>query len=372
MRRVTSPFRLRNIVIGMALVTGLATGACSQPRSETTPKLPTTQLVDSSRAWDSVAWTSEGLFVLEKDLRARARSALLRFDPESGMAEPVELLPPSSCPKIFIRSLGVSSAGRLLGAFDCLPILNLGIAEIDPSSGRVRVLIEHLPGVGPPAWDEASRSGVTAIDSAICSTLLFYAADRGQVHSDGVIGNPPNAWDVDAYWKNNTEHPQASGIGDCEDPAAGGLLRKPALSQDGVTLAFFASTEAIGRHGRGRTDSNYELWTSTANGSDAQKRVDDVQHPRFTTWSPSGQCLLFEAELRGDYGLWVWGPTLEATPILDGEFLNAAWSPDGARILALQQDPNDDTRSYAELVDVARSPALSQCASRSSAESHRG
>jgi hypothetical protein len=123
---------------------------------------------------------------------------------------------------------------------------------------------------------------------------------------------------------------------DCRDTGRAGY---PAISGDG-TVAFLASTRAIGRDGPARLTVPMELFLMRPGESPARQPVS-VTNPGGIAWSPSGEELVVGGvDASGMTGVWLYRPETQAiVQVSDEPLRHLSWSSDGDRVVGVRGDP---------------------------------
>ena len=123
-------------------------------------------------------------------------------------------------------------------------------------------------------------------------------------------------------------------------PAAGGVAeavtnpldeaRYPDWSPDGRRIAFQAYTE-----------SNFHIWSISADGSDLRQHTSGGFDDREPSWSPAGDHILFASDRNGNFDLYridLSSGTEEQLTTSPAEDYFPVWSPDGSRIAFVRND----------------------------------
>lgn len=103
-----------------------------------------------------------------------------------------------------------------------------------------------------------------------------------------------------------------------------GLDQLPSWSPDGTTIAFASSR-----------DDNYDIYTTSGDGSGRTNLTSDPARDAFPTWSPGGERIAFASDRDGDWEIYVMNADGSGqVPITSdaGTDVHPAWSPDGTRI----------------------------------------
>lgn len=136
-----------------------------------------------------------------------------------------------------------------------------------------------------------------------------------------------------------------------------GIARVPSWSPDGKWVAFWASTDVIGRDGLARARGSYGLYLldpTTLKSSQRLEKVRNMPNSQGLVWSPNSQWLVFDALVQGKEGLWLvslTGDTLHfIDPIRGGNFNGWAWLND-QEVIATWCHP-EKTPGQCDQVDV--------------------
>jgi hypothetical protein len=122
---------------------------------------------------------------------------------------------------------------------------------------------------------------------------------------------------------------------DCRDTGRAGY---PAVSADG-TVAFLASTRAIGREGPARLEVPMDLFLMRPGESPVRHPLS-VTNPGGIAWSPSGEELVVGGvDASGATGVWLYRPATQAVVKVSNEPLrHLSWSSDGDRVVGVRSE----------------------------------
>lgn len=76
-----------------------------------------------------------------------------------------------------------------------------------------------------------------------------------------------------------------------------GIARSPAWSPDGEAVAFWASTDAVGREGMARARSTYALFLLDPDTLALRQILTGVRNTGDPVWSPNSDWLLFPGDI---------------------------------------------------------------------------
>jgi Tol biopolymer transport system component len=124
----------------------------------------------------------------------------------------------------------------------------------------------------------------------------------------------------------------------------------PDWSPDGTTIAFAASTAAIGLSDPSRLDQPFSIWTLDLQSSSTHAILSGVVEPRSLRWSPDGASLAFAGTVSGRPGTWILTPATGSVRLINPSVLAwLAWSPNGSELVGVQPVSSD----LSELVTVS-------------------
>jgi hypothetical protein len=115
-----------------------------------------------------------------------------------------------------------------------------------------------------------------------------------------------------------------------------GVALHPATGEHG-TLAFLASTLAIGLDGPARLETPFEVYVVDPNESVARSLGVALVNPSELTWTPDGTAILASGHGGDGAGTWRIDPTTGSTRrVLDFRLQSISWSDAGDRLVAIR------------------------------------
>jgi len=226
---------------------------------------------------------------------------------------------------------GLLPDGRMLFVESCEPSTHAAYEQdsfliaYDPISQKTeKLIIEPLihKWSGYFTWNPDRTVGLYQVGGSLVGADIFWMTPEKTLPMNIEVGDGKYSWIL------SKDYPQFS-----TEP---GVAAYPAWSPDGETIAFFASTDAKGKGGPVRSDSEFRLYFMEPIEKKPETVLNGVYHPLNLVWSPASQWLAFIGEygtLRR-YGIWLFSKEDRKARLLDvGDFRDIAWSPAGDRIL---------------------------------------
>jgi WD40-like Beta Propeller Repeat len=146
------------------------------------------------------------------------------------------------------------------------------------------------------------------------------------------------------------------------DCTSTGNADDPDWSPDGTTIAFLASSAAVGTSGQARSDEPYDIELAAASDLSAgrvqtQLRMilNGLSRPGGLRWSPDGRWLVVAGNLAGR------GPGTWLVRANDGQVRQASdlalrtpsWSPDGTHVAGIDNPDGSGKNANLVLIDVS-------------------
>jgi hypothetical protein len=308
---------------------------------------------------DGIAWLGDGRIVFgykEPQDGLGAETHLWSVRPDGSGAGPVEIDTGAKCTRSETLAPLALADGRLSYQLRCAP------GSRGPFSEKTSLLAVDASGHSIPL--------MPLIDLAFIPRQAAFAPDNsegllggGSAICEGIVrvdhtGTRPLRLSV-------TDGGRSFDLGEFEptsDCEATGNADLPAWSRDGRSIAFFASTAAIGASGPSRLDAPWALFTGAADMTNARAIILGVEDPAGLAWSPDSRWLAFASQDGDRQGLWVVeSGTGRLVRISSGSgWLDVAWSPTGTQLATLRDEaPLGEDRTQIVLFDIAAATSLS-------------
>jgi hypothetical protein len=175
------------------------------------------------------------------------------------------------------------------------------------------------------SWNPEMTRGVMQMYQTLGGTIFWITPEEG-APMDVVVGDDKRSWSL------ATEYPKWA------DDDNQGIAAFPAWSPDGTPIAFFASTDAIGRPGLSAAYSEFKIYFMDPEEQKPRPVLDGIYHPMQLKWSPDGKWLAFIGKmgLPSKDGIWIFSPDESKTHfVAPGDYRDIVWSPDGSSLIAM-------------------------------------
>jgi hypothetical protein len=298
--------------------------------------VPPTTLPSPLGSISGLAWMPNGMIVTSDFPGAGPTSRLVATDVHGATAQPLDLPVDPACRLTSQVRPAATAEGDLAFVQECYGQqandFSAHLLSWNPVSDVVSDFGVVPEGVGTVA-SRAGRAYVSGGD-AICDWILE-VTPRGTRGLAVTVSGPTASFRLD----------DAAGLGDC---ATTGNAGSPSIDAAG-RIAFLASPGSVGMSGQSRLDASWGIFVVDGAASSASLVLDQIQHARSLSWSPSGRKLAFAGLVIGPgEGIWLLDPAsgdLRRVSALQAN--NLAWSPDGRSLAATLQ-----TASGGSIIDI--------------------
>lgn len=166
------------------------------------------------------------------------------------------------------------------------------IVAYDWETGTIEQIVEEpLPtDTGRPSWNPEMTRGVMSYGGLLGT--ITWITPTGMEPMTITIGTGEQSWSL------------AENLVVMEDYRHGndrttevGIARNPAWSPDGRYIAFWASTNVIGRSGMSRARGIYNLYLLDPETMKLHPILEGVQNMTLLSWSPDSQWLAFTGDI---------------------------------------------------------------------------
>jgi WD40-like Beta Propeller Repeat len=190
---------------------------------------------------------------------------------------------------------------------------------------RLVALGPYNPQRGQYTWNHEMTAGFFGTGSRICDGILAFDL-TGISFPDTPVSDGSRTFPISTDLASETD--------DC----ASGQARAPTLSPDGKTLAFLGSTAALGQHGWGRLDAEFDLYLMDVETRIPERVPVGLVDTAEMQWSPDGRSLAVVGSLPPqDRGLYLLDPTTHALSLVATDFAGGlSWSRDGRHVIGLR------------------------------------
>lgn len=216
------------------------------------------------------------------------------------------------------------------------------VVSIDLTNMEVVNLVEEpLPSIGGSSfsWNPQNTMGVQEAGS-IFRTIYLLTPEKAEPLDIQIHG-----WSLAQNYHDMLSRRSNDNLG---------LARAPHWSPDGQTIAFLASTEAIGRSGQQRLKSKYGLYLMKGNDLQPDLILDNIYYPADLNWDPTNTYIAFTGDLnrRNNPGLWILEvSTMQITQVSISEISVFSWALDGQSIVALRQCSEEGCLNQDEMTE---------------------
>lgn len=175
------------------------------------------------------------------------------------------------------------------------------IMAYDWEKGAIEQIVEEpLPtDTWVPSWNPEMTRGVLSYGSLLGTITWITPTDMEPMTV--TIGTGEQSWSLDENLAVMEDYDR--GI---DRTIEVGIARNPAWSPDGQFIAFWASTDVIGRSGISRARGIYSLYLLDSDTLQLQQILENVQNMTMLVWSPDSQWLAFTGDIRSSKdSLWL-------------------------------------------------------------------
>jgi hypothetical protein len=162
------------------------------------------------------------------------------------------------------------------------------IVSYDWESGEIKPIVaEPLPYRAVDfSWNPEMTRGVQGIGSLL--STIYWITPTGMKPMTVTIGAGEQSWSLDENLvAMNDERLDNTDVG---------IARTPVWSPDGRLVAFWASTDVIGRSGMSRARGSYGLYLLDPRTFQLQKLLENVRNTTRPVWSPDSHWLVFAGD----------------------------------------------------------------------------
>lgn len=166
------------------------------------------------------------------------------------------------------------------------------IVAYDWETGAIEQIVEEPLSFDTSSftWNPEMTRGVQSIGSLLGT--IAWITPTGMEPMMVTIGTGEQSWSLaenlavmEDYHRGNDRTPEV------------GIARNPAWSPDGRLIAFWASTNVIGRSGMSRARGAYGLYLLDPDTLQLQQILADVENTGRLAWSPDSQWLAFTGDI---------------------------------------------------------------------------
>lgn len=159
------------------------------------------------------------------------------------------------------------------------------------SSAIEQIVVEPLPYESLTfSWNPELTRGVQGIGSLLGT--ITWLTPTGMEPMTVTIGTGEQSWSLDENLIVMDDYRRGN-----DRSAEVGIARNPAWSPDGRFVAFWASTNVIGRSGMSRARGIYGLYLLDPDTLQLRQILNNVRNTGHLIWSPDSQWLLFTGDI---------------------------------------------------------------------------
>jgi hypothetical protein len=176
------------------------------------------------------------------------------------------------------------------------------IVAYDWETGEMEQIVDApLPyESGRFSWNPEITRGVQDIGSLIGT--IHWLTPTGMEPMTIIVGTGEQSWSLDE----NLDAMYNDRLDDNDGSIDAGIARSPAWSPDGRFIAFWASSNVIGRSGMSRAQGAYELYLLDPGTLQLQQILGVVKNTSRLVWSPDSEWLAFTGEIgSSEDSLWL-------------------------------------------------------------------
>jgi hypothetical protein len=197
--------------------------------------------------------------------------------------------------------------------------------------------LEDIAGILPAgptmvSWNPDQTIGIASLSNAFGSRTFYLIYPGGYEVLDLTITDGEKTWNV------KDDFPDFKGA----ETGTTGNVGYVDWSEDGETIAFFASPEGIGKAGGQRFGIEYKMYIMGTDMKNPTPIFDGVYYPHILEWSPNSKSIAFI----GEYGVLkqegIWLYVFEENRIINiakGNFKDFLWLNDST-LVAIKCDDN--------------------------------
>lgn len=252
---------------------------------------------------------------------------------------------------------GVLSDGRLFARRDCLTgkigkVLYGDDIAIDLADRQV-TLLAPLGGYNAKVvWRPRSSQGVASFGGGQCDSLTALGAS-GFLPSPQPVTIDGQTWPLDVVFRPGFEFSDSPDL--CK---ANGRARDAHYTEDGQTIAFFASPGSVGVGGNVREDVPWNLYLATAvsggqllDPASIRKVFTGIRDPHGAALSRNGRWVSVAGDFGSDrVGTWLIDTTTGHARLLGKGLVNTtAFSPDERKVIATVHERPGALESHLEV-----------------------